>query len=56
MEATNIMEIIQFLALEIVIPLAIVAVMHFVIRKYPDPLPLEENKRKGGEILAIFGF
>jgi membrane protease YdiL (CAAX protease family) len=47
MEATNIMEIIQFLALEIVIPLGIVALMHFVIGKYPDPLPLEENKRKG---------
>jgi len=47
MEATNIMEIIQFLAIEIVIPLGIVALMHFKIGKYPEALPLEENKRKG---------
>ena len=41
------MEIIQFLAIEIAIPLAIVALLHFKIGKYPKPLPLEENKRKG---------
>ncbi len=41
------MEIIQFLALEIAIPLGIVALLHFKMSKYPEPLPLEENKRKG---------
>ena len=41
------MEIIQFLALEIALPLGIVALLHFKMSKYPEPLPLEENKRKG---------
>ena len=41
------MEIIQFLAIEIALPLAIVALLHFKIGKYPKPLPLEENKWKG---------
>jgi len=41
------MQIIQFLALEIALPLGIVALLHFKICKYPEPLPLEENKRKG---------
>ncbi len=41
------MEIIQFLAFEIAIPLGIVALLHFKMSKYPEPLPLEENKRKG---------
>ena len=41
------MEIIQVLALEIAIPLGIVALLHFKMSKYPEPLPLEENKRKG---------
>jgi len=41
------MEIIQFLGIEIALPLAIVALLHFKIGKYPKPLPLEENKWKG---------
>lgn len=41
------MQIIQFLAIEIVIPLGFVALMHFKLSSYPQPLPLEENKRKG---------
>jgi len=41
------MQILQLLVLDIVIPLAIVALMHFKLGKYPEPLPLEENKRKG---------
>jgi len=48
------MEIIQFLAIEIFIPLGIVALMHFKLAKNPEPLPLEENKRRG--IWEALGF
>ncbi len=41
------MQIIQFLAIQIAIPLGLVALLHFKIGKYPQPLPIEENKRKG---------
>ncbi len=41
------MEIIQFLALEIALPLGIVALIHFKLSKYPEPLPLEGSKLKG---------
>ena len=41
------MQIIQFLIMEIALPLGIVALMHFKLGKYPQPLPLEKNKRKG---------
>jgi len=41
------MEIIQFLLLEIAIPLGLVALMHFRFVKYPDPPPPEENRRRG---------
>ncbi len=41
------MEFIQFLAIEIVIPLGIVTLLHFKIGNYPQHLPLEGNKRKG---------
>ncbi|MFC1561509.1 lysostaphin resistance A-like protein [candidate division KSB1 bacterium] len=41
------MQIIQFLAIEIAIPLGIVALLHFKIGNYPQSLPLEENKWKG---------
>jgi membrane protease YdiL (CAAX protease family) len=41
------MEIILFLALEIALPLGLVALIHFKIGKYPQALPLEENKWRG---------
>jgi uncharacterized protein len=41
------MQIIQFLVLEVALPMGIVALMHFKLGKYPHPLPLEENRRKG---------
>jgi membrane protease YdiL (CAAX protease family) len=41
------MEFMQFLAIEIAIPLGIVALLHFKMSKYPKPLPLEDNKQKG---------
>ena len=41
------MEIIQILALQIGLPLGFVALLHFIIGKYPQPLPIEENKWKG---------
>jgi membrane protease YdiL (CAAX protease family) len=40
-------EFIQFLALDIALPLGIVALLHFKLGKYPQPLPLEGNKLKG---------
>ena len=41
------MEFIQFLAIEIALPLGIVALLHFKIGNYPQPLPLEGNRLKG---------
>jgi membrane protease YdiL (CAAX protease family) len=41
------MEIIQLLLLEIVIPLGVVVLIHFRFIDYPEPLPLEENRRRG---------
>lgn len=41
------LQIIQFLAIENAIPLGMVALLHFKIGNYPQPLPLEGNKRKG---------
>jgi membrane protease YdiL (CAAX protease family) len=38
---------IQFLALEIALSLGLVALLHFKIGKYPQPLPVERNKWKG---------
>jgi hypothetical protein len=38
---------IQFLALEIAIPLGLVALLHFRIGKDPQPSPIDENKGKG---------
>jgi hypothetical protein len=46
MEPTNILQFIQFLVLEVALPLGIVALMHFKLGQYPHPFPLEENKRK----------
>ena len=41
------LQIIQFLLIENAFPLGMVALLHFKIGNYPQPLPLEGNKRKG---------
>ncbi|MFC1787326.1 CPBP family intramembrane glutamic endopeptidase [Halobacteriota archaeon] len=47
MDPNTILQIILFLAMEIALPLGFVALMHYKLGKYPKPLPLEKNKRKG---------
>ena len=41
------MDIIQFLLLEIALPLGIVTLLHFKIGTYPQSLSPEGNKRQG---------
>ncbi len=48
------MDIIQFLLLEIALPLGIVALLHFKIGTYPQSLSLEGNKRQGIWEVLIF--
>ena len=39
---------------ELLLLLAIVAILHFVIGKYPEPLPRSENPKK--EVWEAIGF
>ena len=49
------MQIVQFLFIEIALPLAIVALMHFKLGNYPQPLLFEGKKWKGiWEALVIW--
>jgi len=41
------METIQFLAYKLAFPIGVVALFHFVLNKYPTPLPRDEDKKKG---------
>ncbi len=41
------METLEFLAYKLAFPLGVVALFHFVLNKYPDPLPRDENSKKG---------
>jgi membrane protease YdiL (CAAX protease family) len=41
------MEILQLVAFEIALPLGFVALFHFILSKYPEPLPIEQNKQRG---------
>jgi membrane protease YdiL (CAAX protease family) len=49
------MEIVQYLGMTIVAPLALLALLHFKIGKYPLPVSLGEDKRQAViEVLAFF--
>ena len=47
MDSATIVQIIMFLAMELGVPLVFVALLHYKLGKYPQTLPLEENKQKG---------
>jgi len=44
---TKLMEVVLFLAWEIGVPLLFVALMHYKLSSYPEPLPRSEETRKG---------
>lgn len=49
------MEVVINLSMNILLPLAIVAVMHFWIGSYPEPFPKSSNKRREiNEVLILF--